>query len=71
MLLAPPGPVTVIVCVALALSPNAPTTPVIVRMCVPTSLGAGTHENCPERLMLLLLTVEFGNESSTEKPVGE
>jgi hypothetical protein len=56
--------------VVLALAPYAPTTPVTVRTCTPTSLEAGDHENWPERLMLLLEAVP-GNESRTEKPVGK
>ena len=68
---APLGPKTVIVCVVVALCPNTPTTPLIVRLCTPTSIACGIHENCPAVLMLLFETVEFTKLSLTLNALGE
>ena len=69
---APPGPSTAIVCVVEALCPYAPTVPITVSACVPISLVCGVHEKEPERLMLLLETVEAPeNLSLTVNAVGE
>lgn len=67
----PPGPRTFIVCVVVALWPYAPTTPFIERICVPTSLAEGVHENEPPIVMLPFETVVTPvNVSLTVNAVG-
>jgi hypothetical protein len=47
------APYTVIVCVVVALLPYAPTVPLTVIACTPTSVTRGTHEKTPDVLILL------------------
>jgi hypothetical protein len=65
---------TVTVCVAVAESPE-PSSAVIVKVCVPTSLGSGAQKKLPAPLMSAAEADESGNESvswyaSAVKPAG-
>ena len=70
---APPGPRTTRVCVVDAVSPYAPTVPIIRRTWVPKSSAPGVHEKSPDELMLLFVRDDFVpvNVSMTEKVVGQ
>ena len=67
---APPAPTTVIVCVVVVLSPNAPTVPLIVSTWTPASLPCGNHEKRPDVVMLLFDTDEPVKLSLTLYAVG-
>lgn len=70
---APPGPRTTRVCVVDAVSPYAPTVPIMRRTWFPKSSAPGVHEKSPDALMLLFVMDDFVpvNVSVTEKVVGQ